>query len=174
MQAELLVSETYKCVDVANKKLGILYPYPKVQFDLKGTTAGEAYSVSNRIRYNLGIAISNWNDFIGTTVPHEVAHLVADFYFKYRCNHGPDWQYVMKEVYGLEPIRCHKYDVSEHYTRKVVRYQYRCDCSEPCKVGPKYHKKLQSGMVSIRCIRCKKVLTRNDHYDTVVFNKSKE
>jgi len=153
-----LVDETKFWVDLANEQLNRNFEYPTVQFDLRGTTAGQAWSGLNKIRYNIELAMDNLEDFSGQTVGHEVAHIIADRYFAMRCNHGRNWKWIMKNVFGLEPTRCHDYDVSAHRARKSYRYKYQCNCSESCVAGPKHHNAIKSGR-KISCRRCKIVLS---------------
>ena len=160
--SEKLVSETRRWVDLANKKMNILFPYPRVKTDLRGTTAGLAYSMYNLIRYNAALAKDNEEAFFARTVPHEVAHLVADFYFGERCNHGPKWKYVMNQVFGLEATRCHSYDVSGHRMRRVMRYKYQCGCADGCVVGPKHQKKILSKMATLWCKKCNHFLNESN------------
>jgi SprT protein len=159
--AKRLVSETHKWIDLANQRLNIRCEYPTILTNLRGTCAGKAFTVSWIVQYNLGLALENEQEFFATTVPHEVAHLVADQYYGKKCMHGPLWKNIM-EMFGVPAVRCHNYDVTNHRVRKAMRYIYRCSCLEGCTVGPKYHKKLQLGLSTIYCRRCEQVFTKDD------------
>jgi SprT protein len=155
---DLLTEKTKKCFDLANQKLSRSYGYPRVDFDLRGTTAGVAYTLSNIIKYNLGIAKENLEHFLNTTVPHEVAHIIADRYFGVRCVHGQKWKMIMRNVFNLEPKRCHSYNVQNHRVRKTKLYLYPCACSCGCKVGAKHHNMIQKKVGFFTCRRCRSKL----------------
>ena len=80
-----------------------------VSFDLRGTTAGEAYPGKHHIRLNGQLLNENTDDFIEQTVGHEWAHLAAANLHgpKIRA-HGPEWKSVMTKL-GLDPAKCHTY-----------------------------------------------------------------
>lgn len=151
---EKLIEETRFWYNHANEKLGRSFCYPEILFDLRGTVAGQAFTRSNKIRYNLGIAKDNFSKFIDSTVPHEVAHVIADLYFQKRCVHGKEWKWMMSEVFGKEPSRCHSYDVSSHRARNTKRYVYRCRCDSGCTCGAKHHKMIQKQTAIISCRVC--------------------
>ena len=153
-----LCKETKKWFDVANQKLNREFSYPFISFLLRGTCAGKAYTYKNEIHYNLGIAKDNFNHFVSQTVPHEVAHIVADKYFGRRCIHGREWRWVMQDVFGKEPTRCHSYDVTNHRARKTKTYLYQCSCLDGCRVGAKHHKVIGNTYAQIHCKKCKFIL----------------
>jgi SprT protein len=98
----------------------------RLRFDLRGRAAGMAYYSPMQIRYNLGIARLDPQDFISATVPHEVAHLTA--YGLYRSKvrpHGPEWQAICRDL-GGDGQRCHQYDVPS--ARQMRRFPYACGC----------------------------------------------
>jgi SprT protein len=144
-------------VEMANSIYGKSMPVPVVQFDLKGTTAGQAFG-SMRIRLNEGLMVDHWDDFMNDTIPHEVAHCVVNFIWGSdvrmtrtgrvrRVSHGPAWKKVMR-AFGVEPTRCHDMDVSKvrQARRTKTKYEYQCSCcGSKIPVGPKYHKDIQNG-----------------------------
>jgi SprT protein len=158
MVKERLIEATHFAFDLANEQLNKRFEYPTIQFDLRGTCAGQAWSGLNKIRYNLGLAMENLDDFIDDTCMHEAAHVIADRHFAKRCNHGPNWKWVMSKIMGVKPTRCHNYDVSNQRVRKSYRYIYKCGCIQNCLTGPKHHKMIRFGR-KISCIRCKTTLT---------------
>lgn len=91
---------------------------PEVRFDIRNTNGGEAWIKANRIRYNLTFLVENEKEFLATTVPHEVAHIVAHaVYDRKPMNgkkvrpHGKEWKEVMG-VLGVEPRVKHSYDIT--------------------------------------------------------------
>lgn len=161
---QTLIKESYKWIDKANKILDANMEYPKIECNLRGTVAGYAYSGLWKLRYNKGLAKDNYKDFIYNTVPHEVAHLVADRHFNKRCNHGKEWKRVMG-MFGRDATRCHDYCVENHRLRKrtIKRYLYECGCPEPVKIGPKHHNYLMRDNGWVKCKRCKKNLNLDNY-----------
>jgi len=162
-----LVAATIQSVEKAGEVLGNKFPVPHVVFNLRGTTAGMAYSYgagfTPLIRYNLGIAKENLEAFLDRTVPHEVSHIVANRYFGKNCGHKQEWKWVMREVYGKEPSRCHQYDVKAHRARRTFIHIYKCGCGE-CKVGTKHHNIIQqSPEKRIFCCACKQIIKKEDY-----------
>jgi SprT protein len=111
--------------------LNVTMPRTEIRFDLRGTSAGQARVGgvgAALIRYNPTLLQLHPQQFIENTVAHEVAHVVA-----YVRNgpgirpHGPEWKSVMRR-FGVEPSRCHGYDVSRLRTRSLQRFTYRCGC----------------------------------------------
>lgn len=174
-----LENETRACFDKANRILGRDFPYPKVQFDLRGTSAGWAYTITNRIRYNLPLAIDNWDAFISQSIPHECAHIIADKYFGVNCHHNGKWQWVMRHVFGLNPNRCHTYDVKNHRARRRFRYAYRCSgCNKIVLAALKHHKVVHSpnyGVVTkIACRACRSVISPSCFVKTIDVDNEQE
>lgn len=101
-----------RCVDrivECQKLVKTAMASPTVSFDLRGTTAGEAYSDKNHIRLNGQLLNENTEHFIEQTVGHEWAHLAARHLHGPRIrSHGPEWKSVMVKL-GLDPARCHTY-----------------------------------------------------------------
>ncbi len=108
-------------------------PGVDVKFDLRGQSAGQARIARHGpalIRYNPTLLVENGEDFIATTVPHEVAHVIAYLHFGPRIRpHGPEWRSVMA-FFGADSSRCHGYDTGRARLRRLSRYLYRCDCRE--------------------------------------------
>jgi SprT protein len=97
------------------------FPTPLISFNLRGSCAGQAWAnayvdgkyVDFYMKFNIQIAEAHMGEFMVNTVPHEVAHIVS--YCLYGTNgkgHGREWQTIMRS-FGLEPTRCHNYDMSK-------------------------------------------------------------
>jgi SprT protein len=66
------------------------------------------------------------------TVAHELAHLVV-FHLHPRRRlppHGDLWQQVMREWFGVEPQRTHRFDADVVRARRQRRWRYACACRE--------------------------------------------
>jgi SprT protein len=104
------VEEVIKAYEVARKKLGIVMKFPRITFDLTGSTAGKAFYRENRIAFNPKYLQRNTEDFLARTPWHEVAHLIS--FRKYGGNirpHGDEWTTIMW-TFGKPATRCHNYN----------------------------------------------------------------
>jgi len=114
----------------------IRLPEAVIDFSLRGRCAGQARVERNAktfLRINLKLLTENFEDFLEQTIPHEVAHLVVNWQARKKRQrprpHGPEWQLVMQDCYGLQSVRCHAYQTTS--ARIVPRnFLYRCDCRE--------------------------------------------
>lgn len=126
------IKVTNHWVDECNKKFELQLPYPKVEFSIKGTTAGRAHLSKNVIAYNPTLLRENCDKFLARTPGHEVVHFAAWHKYKDR-GHGDAWKRMMIMM-GLESSRCHTYDtskvptkvgkVSNHTEPKVIQTQF--------------------------------------------------
>jgi SprT protein len=114
---------------------GLDLPAATIDLTLRGRCAGQARIEGGRalLRFNRQLLVENRDDFLKTTVPHEVAHLVVNWPFRRRRQrprpHGPEWQAVMQDCFGLAPERCHSYRTTP--ARVVPRpFIYACVCRE--------------------------------------------
>lgn len=82
---------------------------PTISFDLRGTTAGQAFPAKHHIRLNGQLLNENTDHFIEQTVGHEWAHLAAIHLHGPKIrSHGSEWKSVMVKL-NLNPARCHAY-----------------------------------------------------------------
>ena len=139
----LIIEATRKAFDVANAKLGRAYPYPQILFDLRGTCAGQAFPTLNKIRYNLQIAEKNEMAFFADTIFHEVSHIIAPLYYHCRCGHNREWRSIMRNVFGVEPTRCHNMNTEGCRARRTKSHIYACVCGKELKVGTHLHNIIQ-------------------------------
>jgi SprT protein len=133
-------------------------PELKIDFSLRGKVAGQAWTNDFKLRFNMHLAMGNQEHFLKTTVPHEVAHIVADYVYKRRCNHGVYWQSVMN-TFNVPASRCHSYDTTGISTG-LKKFSYACEnCGNKFGVGAKVHGKIQAGAgYRCRCSRTKGIL----------------
>lgn len=143
---------------------------PKVLFNVRGTVGGYANYNTWTVRFNPVLLTENVEDYLETTVPHEVAHLACDQIYPGAHNrgsdpfagitftrsgrmrrakrevHGPRWQSIMR-VLGADPSRCHTYDTTNARVRNKTTYEYVCSsCGKEYNLGPKRHAKAQRGI----------------------------
>lgn len=137
-------------------------PPATLDFSLRGRCAGQARVGSDGLpllRLNLALLADNREDYLAVTIPHEVAHLVVFWPFRNRRTrprpHGPEWQAVMRDCFGLEPVRCHAYRTTP--ARVVPRpFLYACDCREHRLTALLHRRLRRAGSAS--CRRCRTVL----------------
>lgn len=117
--APVLQTIQQRCVDrivQCHSLVNTTMASPTVSFDLRGTTAGQAYPGKNHIRLNGQLLNENIDDFIEQTVGHEWAHLAAaNLHGQKIRSHGPEWKRVMQRL-GLDPARCHTYTTKKART----------------------------------------------------------
>lgn len=134
-------------------------PPASIDFSLRGHCAAQA-RVDRRgkswLRLNRQLLTENLDDFLTTTIPHEVAHLVVNWQlYKNRQRpqpHGAQWQRVMRDCFGLNPVRCHSYQTTP--ARVVTRpFLYSCDCQQH-RLTRTMHNRINKAGGAL-CKRCK-------------------
>lgn len=135
----------------------ICLPDAVIDFSLRGRCAGQARvgrGGATLLRLNLTLLTENLADFLEQTIPHEVAHLVVNWQARQKNKrprpHGPEWQRVMQNCYGLLPARCHSYRTTP--ARIVPRnILYRCNCREHRLTVIMHKRLLQSHEALCKC-----------------------
>jgi SprT protein len=155
---------TIKLVAEAAAWLRISPPEAWIRFDLRGRSAGQARLATRGpalIRYNPALLRANPEDFLDSTVPHEVAHLVAFARHGARIRpHGAEWEAIMRH-FGVEPKRCHAYDVTGLKTRSLRELDYHCTCRGHSLTTIRHHRVL-AGQTYI-CRQCGSPLRPGRH-----------
>lgn len=141
----------------AQEIYGRTFDLATLEYNLRGRVAGRAWWPQNRIQLN-PVFLLDQADFIHTTVPHEIAHLLTHALHGSRARpHGPEWRQVMLNL-GHPPIRCHNYDVTNVSTRPQRRWRYACACNQHL-LSTTLHRKILRGQWR-QCVRCRKTLRR--------------
>ncbi|WP_404346086.1 SprT-like domain-containing protein [Vreelandella venusta] len=106
-------------------------PEPKVWFDLRGASAGQAHLGRGGLRFNPVLLADNRQAFFDEVIPHEMAHwLVFHLANGTRLKpHGREWQAVMRDLFGLVPKVTHRFDTQRSQPRP---YRYECGCQTHC------------------------------------------
>lgn len=104
-------------------------PSPKVWFDLKGASAGQAHLGRGGLRFNPVLLSENRSAFFDQVIPHEMAHwLVFHLQGGPRLKpHGREWQAVMRDLFGLAPDVTHRFDIKR---AQRAPYLYACACRQ--------------------------------------------
>lgn len=168
-------------------KYGVTLTMPEVRYDLRGTTAGQAFYKTWIIRLNTVLLLENVDDFIERTVPHELAHLACDKIYPEahvrariagritkREPHGPKWQEIMRALGVAEVTRCHSYDVTNS---KVIKSNSRqvpwfCSaCDHKFLLTPQKSEKQRAGLLRAFHRACKgSTLVEKNTKETTVAN----
>lgn len=154
-QQQELHEITRQWVTRANRLYRRDFPVPEVRFDLHGRAAGQYRGgYQPCIRYNMDIAAVQFDAFCKRTPPHEVAHYIMDCLHpsKNIRPHGREWQDLM-QAYGLEPTRCHEYELDNVRQRRQRRFTYVCACREH-QLSTTRHNRVQYRKMEYRCTRC--------------------
>ena len=147
------IAKVRECQELARQK------YPNftladedlpIVFFAKGQTAGWAKyrrsmgkTVYN-LEFNIDAIQKHWDDMVGNTVPHEMAHTVDRFMHGRSNGHGPIWKRIAKSL-GCTGERTHNYTVEK--ARKTKKFVYRATCGTVTDVGTKVHNRIQRGSV---------------------------
>ena len=111
----------------------------QVSFYDSGVKAGLAYSHIFRVEFNRKLLENNLEEFLEQVSWHEVAHIIANRFYKQDCGHGILWQAVMISM-GKSPERCHQMDISETSNH---RFMWKCQkCGARYFVGKNLHNKM--------------------------------
>jgi len=116
------------CLNKAEEIYGRTFETPTVDFAKRGRTAATANSATWVININEALYHGNIADFLGETIPHEVAHLVADRIAGKRCKHNTFWLSVARSLGCTRAnARYHNYDTSETQQKvKQRKWRYMC------------------------------------------------
>ena len=148
-----------ECVNKIEALYGVKMRNVEIRYDINSARlGGQALLGENAVRFNPHFLEKFTEDYIATTVPHEVAHLgvhtvwQSKFSIRRPNAHGIEWKTMMRRL-GVSPDRCHTFEADEGVGRAKNKFHYVCgSCKKDLPVGPKVHKKLQAG-VKYRC-RC--------------------
>ena len=158
-----LRDDTRTWVELANETFELDLAV-NVVFNVKGTTAGKAFSFRDPLVVDYNLAAYNVEGgiehLINHTVPHEVAHIVQYNNPKWTRDrsintpHGHYWKLVM-EQFGVEADRCH--DLPLPNARQKKTFKYTCGCREFDLTSIR-HNRIVSGKKTYSCKKCKGTL----------------
>lgn len=159
----------------AEKYYRCSFPVGEVLFNLRGRAAGQVrFPLSKHsrdlpeIRFNPSILNIYGEAFIREVVPHECAHLVVHRLFqlkKYKSKirpkpHGTEWQFIMRELYGLTPRVTHTFEV---HGSRMKQFPYICACEGKVhQISIIRHNKVLKQTSNYVCRRCGEKLMYSD------------
>lgn len=149
-----LEAATKAWMDKASAIYGQSFIIPHIRMNIRGCTAGRANFAKWELQYNPVLFIQNKQDFIASTIPHEIAHLVANAMSRSgRVKpHGYEWREVMYKLGISKASRCHSYDTSKLYTARPRPYVYACKCKEH-RLTSIIHRRIVAGQTR-SCLHC--------------------
>jgi SprT protein len=130
--------------------------------------AGLAFGYEHRISINEVLLAENPEPMLRDTVAHEFAHVVVWWNYLQQGRaaapgaltqprgHGVEWQSTMRELFAVEPSRCHSFDTSNTGSRSQRRWAYRCGCRRHLLTTSK-HRRAVAGK-RYACLDCNSAL----------------
>lgn len=156
-------AKVIQTVEKINAHYGLKMPVPDIYYDVHSTNGGLAKYATLSVHFNPKIMQENLEDYLKTTVPHEVCHIGVWQKYLFEKKkvapkaHGSEWK-LMMWVVGAPARRTHEYDVAE-VKRKTVKYEYQCGCNKSIVVGARIHKSIKDKVKIYTCKKCRKILT---------------
>lgn len=160
-QENLVIDKTSYFIDQASSLFGRQFKPITIHFKLTGRAAGMYHFNRGKryIRYNPYIFAKYFEDNLENTVPHEVAHYVADILYgiKNIRPHGLEWQHIMRQ-FGVEAkVHC-DYDLHGIPQRQHRRFTYQCLCNT-YQITTRRHNMIQQGKRLYKCPGCNSKIT---------------
>lgn len=140
----------------AERYFGRRFDRVPVLFDLQGRAAGMFKTIGKRrlIRYNPWIFAKYFEENLGDTVPHEVAHFIVHEVYPRRGvkPHGAEWQDLMAH-FGADPGVTFDLDLEGVPQRSQKTHRYHCGC-QVHDVSTTRHNRVQRRRMSYHCLAC--------------------
>lgn len=159
-QQQQVLAETHAYIQQAGDYFQRVFKPIPVHFNLKGRIAGmyKVHFTERQIRYNPYLFAKYFTHNMQNTIPHEVAHYIADeLYGLNRIHaHGKEWKAIMK-LLGAEPKATFNFDLQGIPQRKQRRFPYRCRC-RAYELTTRRHNLITSGQRAYYCRACRAAL----------------
>ena len=165
----LVIRKIKELINFVKKDFPVLNntEFPEIKFTKRGRVAGCVEYNQNTASFNFNMVLlrENPDEFIKQTVPHETAHFIVFSVYgvEYdrggrRIIHGKKWKNMMVYL-GVDPKRCHSYNVDNCTVRKLKTFAYVCGCREHELTSIRHNKILKKG-AHYTCSLCGKRLVR--------------
>jgi SprT protein len=130
-QKSRILDATGSYINQAGRAFSRVFPEIPVLFDLQGTRAG-MYKVRRQhrvIRYNPWLFAGYYAENLAVTVPHEVAHYIADMMYGLKSirAHGREWRSIMSLFQADDSVTA-DFDLTGIPCRIYKRLPYACAC----------------------------------------------
>ncbi|MDO6693670.1 SprT family zinc-dependent metalloprotease [Aliiglaciecola sp. 3_MG-2023] len=143
-----------ECIQMADRYFNQTFVAPQLLFNQRGNIAGTAHLQKNIIKLNATLLKDNFEEFMQTVLPHEVAHIVAFQRFNRVKPHGIEWQSIMHNVFNLPPRVRHKMDTTKTQGKM---FDYQCKCGT-VKLTVRRHNKVVNKQQIYCCRKCQQQL----------------
>ena len=165
LQAQVISAASHY-IELASTLFERPFPIIPVNFKLTGRAAGMYHVQYGRrfIRFNPFIFAKYYDDNLRQTVPHEVAHYIADMVYGLRNikPHGREWKAIMQQ-FGIAKARATcNYDLQGVPTRQHRRFAYHCRCRN-YEITTRRHNMILLGQRRYHCPTCKSDLRRAEN-----------
>lgn len=149
-----VIDKTRECLAQAEARLGQSFSMPTVNFNQRGKVAGSARLQGWEVRFNPVLLAENPAEFLTEVVPHEVAHLLTFKLFGRVKPHGPEWQTMMTQVFGIPARTTHHFDTQSVQGKT---FPYTCACCEH-QLTVRRHNKVLRQQAIYHCTQCRQPL----------------
>ena len=160
-QQSLVINTTNRYIELAGKLYHRQFQMIDVNFNLSGRAAGMYHFQAGYryIRYNPYIFAKYFDDNLSNTVPHEVAHYIADkvYGIKNIKPHGVEWKTIM-EQFEVKPMVRSNYDLDGIPQRQHKKFQYQCSCRN-YEITTRRHNMIMRGERRYQCPKCNSILS---------------
>ncbi|MEP4888768.1 MAG: SprT family zinc-dependent metalloprotease [Aliiglaciecola sp.] len=143
-----------ECMQMAEVYFKQKFALPTLLFNQRGNVAGTAHLQKNLIKLNNTLLNDNFDEFMQTVLPHEVAHIITYQKFNRVKPHGVEWQTIMRKVFNLPPTVRHKMDTTKTQGKM---YDYQCRCGT-VKLTLRRHNKVVKKQQIYCCRKCQQQL----------------
>ncbi|GAC14574.1 SprT family zinc-dependent metalloprotease [Aliiglaciecola lipolytica] len=143
-----------RCIALAQDYFKRQLTTPTLQFNQRGNVAGTAHLQKNLIKLNSTLLADNFDEFLLTVIPHEVAHIVAYQIYDRVKPHGLEWQAIMQNIFKLPATVRHKMDTTKTQGKM---FNYKCHCSQ-VKLTLRRHNKVVRKEQRYSCRKCQQIL----------------
>jgi SprT protein len=166
-----VTAKIQECIVKAEARYKMKFDMPTILYHQIGRTAGWAKYSTYTIELNADFFNNGHvEDMINNTAVHEFAHLVTHKVyggneFSYSSvfggerrsrtvkPHGNEWKSVMRG-FGLDPERCHDYNLEGVKTKGGPRIEYTCNCGKTFEISRTIHNRILMGNNRF-CKRCR-------------------
>lgn len=159
---EKVTRKVSDCAAFARQVFPILndWPIPTVEYSNMISYAAIANVKLNRIKISILYLREQENETLNDTIPHEIAHIVADkLYGKNIKPHGKEWYNIAVMLGSSGKVTCERLQIITPRSRR--NFQLFCGC----KVGPLVSRilveRIKSGDEYL-CPTCRETVTINE------------
>jgi SprT protein len=140
----------HECLDKAEALYDVDFGRVTITFDVKGEKAAQAIQQPHpnlgfvyKLRFNKDAIRLDWNGMVSSTIPHEVAHLVAFAKPSLRAeNHNHRWRSIAIALGDTERGAVY-HTMKLPPARRVRKFLYRNEKGESAAISARMHSRVQ-------------------------------